>query len=100
MLRNDKQQESVTYLIGAEKNTEQIPHDWKETIIPSASWAIFPVHGAMPHAMPKVWERIFSEWFPTTGYEHTGGPEMEVYLSDGEPSSEDYYSEIWIPIKK
>lgn len=67
---------------------------------PAASWAIFPVHGAMPHAMHKVWERIFLEWFPSTGYEHTGGPEMEVYLSDKDPSSEDYNSEIWIPIKK
>ena len=54
----------------------------------------------MPDAMPRVWERIFSEWFPATGYEHAGGPEMEVYLSDADPSSEDYYSEIWIPIKK
>ena len=96
----DKQQENITYLIGAEKNNEQILQDWKEVIIPAANWAIFPVYGAMPHAMPKVWERIFSEWFPSTGYEHSGGPEMEVYLSDKDPSSEDYYSEIWIPIKK
>jgi len=96
----DKEQEHLTYFIGAEKNLEQIPSDWEERRIPAATWAIFPVHGAMPDAMPKVWERIFSEWFPSTGYEHTGGPEMEVYCSDADPSSEDYYSEIWIPIKK
>ncbi|MBO1001242.1 AraC family transcriptional regulator [Pseudogracilibacillus auburnensis] len=96
----DKQQENLTYLICAEKQMENVPSDWEEKEIPAASWAVFPVHGAMPDAMPKVWERIFSEWFPATGYEHAGGPEMEVYLSDADPSSEDYYSEIWIPIKR
>ncbi|GIN10894.1 AraC family transcriptional regulator [Shouchella clausii] len=96
----DKQQENLTYLIAAEKNSEQIPVDWEARQIPAATWAIFPVHGAMPHAMPKIWERIFSEWFPATGYEHSGGPEMEVYVSDANPYSKDYYSEIWVPIKK
>lgn len=96
----DKEQENLTYLIAAEKNIEDIPSEWEEREIPAATWAVFPVHGAMPNAMPKVWERIFSEWFPATGYEHAGGPEMEVYLSDADPSSEDYYSEIWIPVKK
>lgn len=96
----DKQQEHLTYLICTEKNIDQIPVDWEERQVPSATWAVFPVHGAMPDAMPRVWERIFSEWFPATGYEHAGGPEMEVYLSDADPSSEEYYSEIWIPIKK
>jgi AraC family transcriptional regulator len=96
----DNEYEELTYFIGAEKNIDNIPSDWEERRIPSATWAVFPVHGPMPDAIIKVWERIFSEWFPSAGYEHTGGPEMEVYLSDGDPASEDYYSEIWIPIKK
>lgn len=96
----DRQQENLTYLICAEKNIETVPDDWEEKQIPAASWAVFPVHGAMPDAMPKAWGRIFSEWFPATGYQHAGGAEMEVYTSDADPSSEDYYSEIWIPVKK
>ncbi len=99
-LEFDKQQENLTYLIAAEKMNENVPSDWEEREIPAATWAVFPVHGAMPDAMPKVWGRIFSEWFPATGYEHAEGPEMEVYVSDGDPSSEEYYSEIWIPVKK
>ncbi|WP_251515833.1 AraC family transcriptional regulator [Oceanobacillus luteolus] len=95
----DKEQEHLTYLIGAEKNIEEIPQDWEERQIPAETWAVFPVRGAMPDAMPKVWERVFSEWFPATGYEHSGGPEMEVYLSDADPYADDYYSEVWIPIK-
>ncbi|AXI07934.1 AraC family transcriptional regulator [Oceanobacillus zhaokaii] len=94
----DQQQENMTYFIGAEKQTETYPNEWQELEIPKATWAIFPVKGAMPEAMVKVWERIFSEWFPSTGYEHAEGPELEVYLSDGDPNSDDYYSEVWIPI--
>lgn len=96
----DHQLENLTYLIAAEKNKEQVPDGLEEREIPAATWAVFPVIGAMPDAMPRTWKRIFSEWFPATGYEHAGGPEMEVYSSNGDPSSEDYYSEIWIPIKK
>ncbi|MEH7106497.1 AraC family transcriptional regulator [Bacillus sp. JJ1764] len=96
----DKEQENLTYLICAEKNVDQIPSDWEERQIPSATWAIFPVKGAMPVTIQKAWGRIFSEWFPATGYQHADGPELEVYPSDADPSSEDYYSEIWIPIKK
>ncbi|RDU38016.1 AraC family transcriptional regulator [Neobacillus piezotolerans] len=96
----DKDQENLTYMIGAEKNISVLPEDWEEREIPSATWAVFPVHGAMPDAIQKVWGRIFSEWFPATGYEHDDGPELEVYCSPADPYSEDYYSEIWIPIKK
>lgn len=96
----DNQQGILTYLIGAEKNIDQIPSDWEERHIPAATWAVFPVRGAMPDAIQQVWERIYSEWFPTTGYQHAGGPEMEVYPSDADPSSEDYYCEIWITVKK
>ncbi|WP_079525589.1 AraC family transcriptional regulator [Halobacillus hunanensis] len=66
--------------------------------VPAAKWAVFEVHGAMPDAMQKVWKQIFSEWFPSNGYEHAGTPELEVYTDD-DPSSPNCYSEIWIPVK-
>lgn len=96
----DQQQENLTYMIAAEKSESNVPDGLEERVIPSAVWAIFPVKGAMPESMLNVWERIFSEWFPSTGYEHAGGPEMEVYPHEGDPASADYYSEVWIPVKK
>lgn len=53
----------------------------------------------MPNAIQQAWSRIFQEWFPATGYEHTGGPEFELYLP-GRPDAEDYRCEIWIPVMK
>ncbi len=67
--------------------------------IPSLTWAIFEITGPMPTAMTEIWGRIFSEWFPTSGYEHAEAPEVEWY-SNGDLSSSDYKSEIWIPVIK
>lgn len=67
--------------------------------IPSLTWAIFEITGPMPTAMAEIWGRIFSEWFPTSGYEHAEAPEVEWY-SKGDLSAADYKSEIWIPVNK
>jgi len=67
--------------------------------IPSLTWAIFEITGPMPTAMAEIWGRIFSEWFPTSGYEHAEAPEAEWY-SKGDLSASDYKSEIWIPVIK
>jgi AraC family transcriptional regulator len=67
--------------------------------IPTLTWAIFEITGPMPTAMADIWGRIFSEWFPTSGYEHAEAPEVEWY-SNGDLSSSDYKSEIWIPVIK
>jgi AraC family transcriptional regulator len=63
------------------------------------TWAIFEITGPMPTAMAEIWGRIFSEWFPTSGYEHAEAPEVEWY-SKGDLSAADYKSEIWIPVIK
>jgi AraC family transcriptional regulator len=69
-----------------------------ETItIPSHTWAIFESTGPMPDAIQNVWKRIFSEWFPSSNYEHAKGPELELY-PEGDTNSPDYYCEIWIPV--
>ncbi|KIL48420.1 AraC family transcriptional regulator [Jeotgalibacillus campisalis] len=76
-------------------------HDGRfETMeLPASNWAVFEVKGAMPHAIQHMWNRIYTEWFPVSKYKHAGTPDLEVY-SNGDPMSEDYYSEIWIPVKK
>lgn len=67
--------------------------------IPAAKWVVFEVHGPMPDAMQHAWKQIFSEWFPTSGYERAAGiPDLEVYSKE-DPSSPDLYSEIWISVQ-
>ncbi|WP_257350907.1 AraC family transcriptional regulator [Pseudalkalibacillus decolorationis] len=95
--KSDSKSEHMDYWI-ATAHDGDTPVGLLKLDIPASKWAIFEVHGPMPDAMPKVWKQIFSEWFPSSGYEFAGTPELEVY-TDGDVSAPDYYSEIWIPVK-
>ncbi|ADL50828.1 AraC family transcriptional regulator [Clostridium cellulovorans] len=83
----------------ATTTTKSCPETLSKLEIPSLTWAVFEITGPMPTAMSEVWGRIFSEWFPTSGYEHAEAPEVEWY-SKGDLSATDYKSEIWIPVIK
>ncbi|MDF2685607.1 MAG: hypothetical protein K0S55_788 [Clostridia bacterium] len=90
--------EAFTYMIAVEDNG--INYDeFTKAEIPKANWAVFESIGPMPGAIQDVWKRIFSEWFPATGYQHDEAPELEIYPV-GNTSSPDYRCEVWIPIKK
>lgn len=95
----DHEEEVLTYMIAVEKPQEEVPGGLIEKEIPAATWAIFESVGPMPNAIQEIWERIFSEWFPATGYEHANAPELEVYLP-GNPNDDNYKCEVWIPIIK
>ncbi|QUL56668.1 AraC family transcriptional regulator [Paenibacillus tritici] len=95
----DMEKEMLSYWIGVEADASTDPQGYETTVVPAASWAVFKSEGALPHAIQNVWQRIFQEWFPGTGYEHTGGPEFELY-PPGDTSAEDYVCEVWIPVMK
>lgn len=81
--------------------TTDISHDKVLDIleIPGTKWAIFDCIGALPNSIVEVWKRIFTEWFPLSGYENADLPCLEVY-ADGDMSASDYKCELWLPIKK
>ncbi len=95
----DSTQEEMSYMIAIDRIEGALPTDWVEKVIPTATWAVFESVGAMPNAIQDVWQRIYSEWFPSMGYEHAGGPELEVYPAE-DASDDNYRCEVWIPIKK
>lgn len=82
-----------------------IPEGFKAVTIPAFTWAVFPCKGAMPDALQSVNQKIFSEWLPNCrDYEIAGGYNVELYSPadqyENGTASQDYYSEIWIPVKK
>lgn len=89
---------TTDYYIGA-ITTADCPSDLVVLDVPAQTWAVFDIIGALPIAMAEIWGRIYSEWFPVTGYEHSKAPEIEWY-SAGDMNSETYKSEIWIPVLK
>ena len=96
---NDFSNEEFTYMVAAEKPDEFTGEDMTEVEIPASTWAVFESVGPVPGSLQKVWERIFSEWFPATSFEHADAPELEVYPS-GDCDAEDYRCEVWIPVVK
>lgn len=68
--------------------------------VPAHLWARFACVGPMPGAIQNVTKQIYSEWLPTNGiYEVAQYMEIEMYTA-GDTASPEYYSEVWIPIRK
>lgn len=67
--------------------------------VAASTWAVFTSIGKHPDSAQATWANISSEWLWTSGYEHTGGPEL-LWYETYEFARPDFKTEIWIPIKK
>lgn len=94
---NGMYEDQTTDYYIATATTKECPEGFEKVEVTHNLWAVFEITGPLPQAMAEVWGRIFSEWFPTSGYEHAEAPEIEWY-SQGDNQSENYKSEIWIPV--
>lgn len=81
------------------ENVQKIPEGFEVLEIPSYTWAIFTCKGVMPEAIQNLWKRVCSEWLPQSKYELLMDYDIEYY-TDGNTKSENYISEIWIPVKE
>jgi AraC family transcriptional regulator len=79
--------------------TKTVPERWETLSVDACTWAVFTVVGEFPKTLQDTWARVFAEWFPTSGYESTGGPEI-LWNESPDTSKPDYKSELWIPIAK
>jgi AraC family transcriptional regulator len=92
-------QTEFEYMIAADAPKGEFPGGLEKRKVPAATWAVFAAVGPVTEAVQDVTKRIYSEWFPATGYEHDDAPEIEAYPM-GDTSSPGYRCEIWIPVKK
>ena len=84
---------------------KEIPEGFTVKTIPEFTWAVFPCKGAMPYALQDVNTKIFTEWLPALKeYEFAAGYCVEYYDDASKypkgTQDENYYCEIWIPVKK
>jgi len=91
-------------MVGVESPTDAPPrnappHGCTELAVAASTWVVFTSRRALPGAIQDMWKRIYSEWFPTCGYEHAGGPDLDV-RPEGETSLPDCYCEVWLPVRK
>lgn len=95
-----------TYLIADNFDPKKdVPEGFTTRTIPEFTWAVFPIKGKMPEAIQRVEQQIFSEWLPGNGdYEIAAGYNVEMYSDprnfENGLSDDNYYTEVWIPVKK
>ena len=88
--------EQFSYGIGIEIPSGAAASKFETIPVPAAFWAVFD---CTLRTIQDVTKRIFSEWFPSTGYEHANVPELEVYFSEN-PQTKEIPCQIWIPVVK
>lgn len=72
---------------------------YDELLVEAGIWAVFESIGPFPETLQNIWGRIYSEWFPGSGYEVREGPEI-LWNEHPDTSQPNYTSEIWIPVRR
>lgn len=88
----------LDHYIGVATLSKEIS-DFDVLEIDAGIWAVFESIGSFPETLQNVWGRIYSEWFPSSGYEAAPGPEI-LWNEGSDTDNPQYRSEIWIPVKK
>lgn len=101
MCYRDTGSNTFPYMLCAWTPEGGVPEGFDSAEIPALTWAVFTTEehteDKTTEILQALWKRIYSEWFPTAGYEQVGGPEFELY---GVAESGNAYCEVWIPVVK
>jgi AraC family transcriptional regulator len=88
----------LDHYIGVATSSDETK-DFDVLHIEPGTWAVFESIGPFPETLQNVWGRIYSEWFPSSGYEAAPGPEI-LWNESPDTANPKYRSEIWIPVKR
>ena len=78
----------------------EVPEGMSVYELPEFEWAVFDCYGPCPNALQDVNTKIWKEWLPgNPDFEFPGRANIEWY-GDEDPSSENYHSAVWSPVKK
>lgn len=94
----DNKSNTFKYMIGV-RNLEAQIENAEVAHFDSETFAAFPAKGKLPESIQRTTKQIYGEWFPSSNYEHSMGPELEVY-PQGDTSSEEYVCYYWVPINE
>ena len=96
--RRMEEKGELDHYIGVATSSDETA-EFDVLIVEDSTWAVFESIGPFPETLQNVWGRIYSEWFPSSGYEAAEGPEI-LWNESPDTGNPKYRSEIWIPVKK
>ncbi|WP_255298470.1 AraC family transcriptional regulator [Brevibacillus dissolubilis] len=101
----DPEAGTFSYLICAEavlSPGESLPEGLVYRTFPEAKYAVFTTpavpEAEFSHSIHTTWDYVFKHWFPTSGYEHAGAVEIELY-DERSASPKSKQMDIYIPIQ-
>lgn len=86
----------IKYMFCLDMPPGGIPELFETATVKAGTWAVFPIVIEKPEdSIVSVWKRIWTEWFPTSGYEQGTGPRQERchWGNDGK-----MVVEAWVPV--
>lgn len=92
-----KESKYFDYGIGMEFNGESIPDGYDIWDVKPTLWAVFKCIGETADCIGSTWERIFSEFLPSSEYTMIDDTDFELYSEDFKSNC---FCEIWIPVEK
>jgi AraC family transcriptional regulator len=101
----DMESGEFSYIIGVEaKEGAEAPEGTVKRHYPETTYAVFTTPKVTPdrfsESIQSTWGVIFSEWFPNSDYEHSGGAELEYYDERScRDRAELFEMDIYIPVK-
>jgi AraC family transcriptional regulator len=97
-VEQDPSKRDFYYMISVEKPPEAQLPDLETYQVPASMWAVFECRGRLPDAIVESEMYAFMEWLPSSEYVHAHAPEMEVYFAGPDGTSEECYTEFWLPV--
>ena len=95
-----------TYMIADDyRPAMEVPEGFVTKTIPKHTWVVFACKGPSAKTIQEINQKIFSEWLPNCNeYEIAEGYNIEMYtdasLYPNGVMDEEYYGEIWIPVRR
>lgn len=77
-------------------DTAPLPEGFEYVHLPGGLYAVFDHKGRSP----EIFQRIFTEWLPQSGYELDHRPHFELLGEKYKNNSDESEEEIWIPVKR
>jgi AraC family transcriptional regulator len=87
------------YVCGIEVNDSiRLPADWSRVLIPEQRYAVFFQREHIS-TIRSMWNAIWNDWLPESGYEATEAPNFERYGDNFNSVTGRGGFEIWLPVK-